>query len=1082
MMKNTQILQTLLQEIIEWIKKSYVVCDKNNKRDSKNHVYRMNIPCSLSDLRIFRNYVASLGADSDLSSNNHLKMWNSVLWEGRFSHNKYKLVAEMVKSFLNDLNEVFKVPKLQKEEEEEEGINALKKIRLVAGFVEVLGQFLKNNKDLSVSGINDVLKELRCFITIFQDTPFQASEDEQVQCLLEQFEGVVNDAGRFVHSVLFSYDRSCKKVDESFSETITLLKCNVTEFLKTLPNLITSKVVYRDVDSYFIVDSLLNEIETIRCDVRLVEVKDQIEMLDRGIMMFWPMIEKNLDTQEFRDVAGQVRNIAYGVEHLIDSFLVGEAPLWYLTVSLKNVIHNVERIQARVREMLKNYESRALIVSKDYCARQPLQWRMGAEDGDIGNGFFEEEEMSILEKLMGGTESLQIISIVGTPGLGKSTLAKKLHDHPSVVERFDRRSFSIVSQNYHRKNLLSDILSNLEEGAETEGLDEDGVAIKIRQILLGRRCLVTLDDIWSYNTWDDLRICFADVANGSRILFTSRNKDVAPPGSVVNKLPFWSNDQCWRLLERKIFGRGTCHEELKRIGQEIAAKCKGLPLVATVIGGVLSSMDKEVLTWENVARNLDSYLSLDQNKSIMQILELSYTHLPHHLKPCFLYFGVFQEDTEISVTKLIQLWIAEGFVNKSKKKEAESLGEEYLIDLINKSLVIVVKRRSNGGAKTCVVHDLLHDMCLRIGEAENFLKREIRDQWRFDPKYCAGIESFFLSNRLVLQSSCKCLQPYGPWIRSFFLSASPSEHLSVDNLKLLRVLDCLAQYWSSSYNVIGIERLVNLRYLSLRQAPKCILNLTNLEYLIVAREIRLSPAILKMPKLRYLRAYNVIPDNSCRNISETNNLEFLSLFYIEKQNYDEILKYSPHLRRLKCNFFSSSRKGKAIIPRCFDLSFLRALESLSVSSSGRCRMIEIRFPDTLRKVSLNGFCFPWRKMSMLGALPNLEVLKLRRDAFVGKRWETREFEFQKLRWLELWHLDVEQWEVSCGDHFPKLEQLVVRFCNFLVRIPREIGHIGSLQSIKVWCCGESIKESVREIVQEQEDWGNDDLRVILDRF
>ncbi|KAL2493286.1 NB-ARC domain-containing protein [Abeliophyllum distichum] len=47
---------------------------------------------------------------------------------------------------------------------------------------------------------------------------------------------------------------------------------------------------------------------------------------------------------------------------------------------------------------------------------------------------------------------------------------------------------------------------------------------------------------------------------------------------------------------------------------------------------------------------------------------------------------------------------------------------EYLVDLIDRSLIQVIERSSLGRVKTCNVHDLLHDMCTRKGERENFLK------------------------------------------------------------------------------------------------------------------------------------------------------------------------------------------------------------------------------------------------------------------------------------------------------------------------------------------------------------------------
>ncbi|KAI3462446.1 hypothetical protein Pfo_019109 [Paulownia fortunei] len=106
------------------------------------------------------------------------------------------------------------------------------------------------------------------------------------------------------------------------------------------------------------------------------------------------------------------------------------------------------------------------------------------------------------------------------------------------------------------------------------------------------------------------------------------------------------------------------------------------------------------------------------------MLELSYKHLPQHLKLCFLYFGAFREDTEIPVRKLISLWIAAGFIHKEdqvNKKSLEDVGEKYLMDLISRSLILVSKRRSNSGVKACHIHDLLHNLCLKIIRGENFL-------------------------------------------------------------------------------------------------------------------------------------------------------------------------------------------------------------------------------------------------------------------------------------------------------------------------------------------------------------------------
>ncbi|KAL3518692.1 hypothetical protein ACH5RR_021281 [Cinchona calisaya] len=44
-----------------------------------------------------------------------------------------------------------------------------------------------------------------------------------------------------------------------------------------------------------------------------------------------------------------------------------------------------------------------------------------------------------------------------------------------------------------------------------------------------------------------------------------------------------------------------------------------------------------------------------------------------------------------------------------------------MMDLIDRSLVMVAKRRSTGKVKTCNIHDLLHEFCVAKAKEENYL-------------------------------------------------------------------------------------------------------------------------------------------------------------------------------------------------------------------------------------------------------------------------------------------------------------------------------------------------------------------------
>ncbi|KAI5679179.1 hypothetical protein M9H77_10129 [Catharanthus roseus] len=101
-------------------------------------------------------------------------------------------------------------------------------------------------------------------------------------------------------------------------------------------------------------------------------------------------------------------------------------------------------------------------------------------------------------------------------------------------------------------------------------------------------------------------------------------------------------------------------------------------------------------------------------------------------------------------------------------------------------------------------------------------------------------------------------------------------------------------------------------------------------------------------------------------------------------------------------------------------------------------------------------------MSIIGRLPNLEVLKIKDNFFSGPIWETMEEGFCSLKFLKLSHVDLQQW-ISCSSHFPRLEHLVLNGCLDLEEIPTEIGEIGTFHTVEVYRSSNSTVEWAKEI-------------------
>ncbi|XP_019248767.1 PREDICTED: putative late blight resistance protein homolog R1A-3 [Nicotiana attenuata] len=139
---------------------------------------------------------------------------------------------------------------------------------------------------------------------------------------------------------------------------------------------------------------------------------------------------------------------------------------------------------------------------------------------------FEKDAESIMKKLIQGTKELDVISIFGMPGLGKTTLARKVYDNPSIVNYFDVKAWCSVSQAYNRIKLLGEIFKQVTD--HKSEIDEDvDIADKLQKTLKGRRYLIVLDDIWEVDAWEDLGLCFPKGEDGSRVMVTTRIEEVA---------------------------------------------------------------------------------------------------------------------------------------------------------------------------------------------------------------------------------------------------------------------------------------------------------------------------------------------------------------------------------------------------------------------------------------------------------------------------------------------------------------------------------------------------------------------------
>ncbi|KAK4383493.1 putative late blight resistance proteinR1A-10 [Sesamum angolense] len=564
--------------------------------------------------------------------------------------------------------------------------------------------------------------------------------------------------------------------------------------------------------------------------------------------------------------------------------------------------------------------------------------------------------------------------------------------------------------------------------------------------------------------------------------------------SPIHHLALLSPESSWDLLRETIFGQEDCPYALQEIGWNIAENCKGLPLAIVLTGGLLSKDSKEE-DWKRIAQDVKSAIARNDGDQFMEILSLSYYSLPHHLRSCFLYMGVFPEDYEIFVSQLIKLWVAEGFIKPLSHKSLEELAEDYLSDLINRSLVEVRRRNRNGEIKSIVIHDMLRELCVQKAQDEKFLQlmnsashvfpQGRNNQRRVSIQFNTFNHAFFTVVHDSFLHSLLCFRHYRTNFKSVIF-------------RLLKVLDALTMTFDEF--PIGIVELVHLRYIALclggeGRLPESICKLWNLQTLVVSRRdlddiksdiLYLPSNILKMPQLRHhlfergFFPYPFLAEVIGKDAVVLENLQTLA----DVKNFPctkEVLELMPNLKKLRISYVHESSTEWSFY-EFNNFVYLQKLDTLKCEfisrddGVGKHLPLKLALPQNLRKLTLQGCIISWENMTVIGSLPNLEVLKLRDFDFEGSVWEPNEGEFTKLKYLLIRNNSLEQWHADYT-HFPRLQHLCLSFCNKLEAIPPEFGDIASLEMIELYKCSSSVVASALLIQEEQQSLGNEGLRV-----
>ncbi|XP_022871950.1 putative late blight resistance protein homolog R1A-10 [Olea europaea var. sylvestris] len=685
-------------------------------------------------------------------------------------------------------------------------------------------------------------------------------------------------------------------------------------------------------------------------------------------------------SETIESLEDRIRDRAYEAENTIESTVMnrvlegsaGYREMNFLTIchTLEKAIEDIDSIKTRMDKMEDESGVQDLRLTFSSLALSTNPAASGIRKSDMMG--LDDHMMEIKGRLTRLSSNLETVSLVGMGGIGKSTLATKLYEDEYIVYHFYIRAWVTVAQDYNLRAILINLLDSMKN---LMGQMREASVPKLSEFLYkslkGSRYLIVLDDVWDTKVLDDLKRLLPNDKNGSRVLLTTRLEKVANYENSCSphhmRFLNWHESRdlfCW-----KVFGKDFCPPELENIGKMIVENCRGLPLAIVVIGGLLSKAIQTPYYWSNVAKNLSSVM-ISNDKQISKILSLSYKNLPHHLRGCFLYMAFLPEHHNIRVTKLFKLWFAEGLLKSVKSKSMEDVAEEYLLDLVDRNLVLVHQQSSRGKIKSCKIHDLLRDLCMR--EAERGKLKEVTNRYfsNFRQRRVLGV-----GHRNILKFSGAMLEQVN-----------------------LRYIDCYCQevtFLKSLHKLPNLQTIISTNRSS-TSVELCIWN---------------------MPQLRHVQMEHVfLPDPPSAGAEENSfivleKLQTLYMVYDLKWTL-EILKRIPNLKKLGISYEQWQwNRGYYCLN---NLVGLHKLESLKCKFSrlSQSSLKNIIFPTSLQKLAIIGGKFPWKDMAIVGSLPNLQVLKLKDNAFHGPAWEPNEGEFLQLKFLLLEDIYLVHWRAE----------------------------------------------------------------------
>lgn len=518
-------------------------------------------------------------------------------------------------------------------------------------------------------------------------------------------------------------------------------------------------------------------------------------------------------------------------------------------------------------------------------------------------------KMLLTDRTSSTEDHLFIVPIVGSGGIGKTTLAKLVYNDHRIHQHFDIRGWASMSKGIDILTVTKELLVSFSK-KYLECSDPSVFEDKITEEILGKRFLIVLDDVSFVEKgfWGSLLSRLVSARSG-KILITTCSPPSITGIQIVRpyELSCLSTQDSFSLF-KEFHPIIDQLPNLSKFARSIVEKCAGVPLSVKVLGGVLSFRKNENV-WSEV---LDSDLWVHlQSSGFDSALMVGFDCMPSYLKQCFAFFSLFPNQYVFSKDDMGLLWMSLNHFFPQGSILPEKIVNSYFDDLVSAS--IIQNSDADGGIKGgFVIHNLLYDLAQTVCGQEFLKLDDEMSQISGDVRYLSIIGDN-LGNTIDLQQlqqlkDLRMLQIINR--RSKFDQVKTIFIPTAECFKHLRVLIFNNIHMDELPILIG--NLRQLSYLSLRNTgtkniPKSVFHLYNLLYLdLMGCPIRELPN--SIGNLKQLRSLNI--RNTCikflpESVGLLQKLVILDLMDCDIRELPEGIVQLINLEQVKLNWWRS---------------------------------------------------------------------------------------------------------------------------------------------------------------------------------